>query len=121
MTGASTTCRIRRQDDRRRRVENLHVDPRYLIRAYMAGAIPRSGGGVCGHRHGPDRAAALVGSCSSRSVLMLYLLGFDLPDRGLYACAAGRDRSTPGFTWGGVLRNWTLVFSGISRGIDGLP
>lgn len=83
-----------------------------LIRAYMAGAILalaaafavsitiNTGNALAGSLLFP------VGFC------MLYLLGFDLLT-GVFTLAplAVIDRR-PGATWGGVFRNWTLVFFG---------
>lgn len=83
-----------------------------LIRAYMAGAILalaaafavsitiNTGNALAGSLLFP------VGFC------MLYLLGFDLLT-GVFTLAplAVIDRR-PGATWGGVLRNWSLVFFG---------
>ncbi|MBG0871906.1 formate/nitrite transporter family protein [Burkholderia cenocepacia] len=83
-----------------------------LIRAYMAGAILalaaafavsitiNTGNALAGSLLFP------VGFC------MLYLLGFDLLT-GVFTLAplAVIDRR-PGATWGGVFRNWTLVFLG---------
>ncbi|MCB1618608.1 MAG: formate/nitrite transporter family protein, partial [Pseudomonadales bacterium] len=83
-----------------------------LIRAYMAGAIlalaaafavtvtVNTGNALVGALLFP------VGFC------MLYLLGFDLLT-GVFTLAplAVMDKR-PGATWGGVMRNWTLVFLG---------
>ncbi|MFL6662922.1 MAG: formate/nitrite transporter family protein [Rhizobacter sp.] len=83
-----------------------------LIRAYMAGAIlalsaafavtitVNTGNALVGALLFP------VGFC------MLYLLGFDLLT-GVFTLVplAVFDRR-PGATWGGVMRNWTLVFFG---------
>ena len=83
-----------------------------LIRAFMAGAIlalaavfavtitVQTGNALLGAVLFP------VGFC------MLYLLGFDLLT-GVFVLAplAVWDRR-PGVTWGGVLRNWGLVFTG---------
>ena len=91
----------------------LLMSPRdTLIRAYMAGAIlalaaafavtvtVNTGNALVGALLFP------VGFC------MLYLLGFDLLT-GVFTLAplAVMDKR-PGATWGGVMRNWTLVFLG---------
>ena len=83
-----------------------------VIRAYMAGAIlalaafmavtiiTQTGMPIVGASFFP------VGFC------MLYLLGFDLLT-GVFTLAplAVLDKR-PGATWGGVMRNWGLVFTG---------
>jgi formate/nitrite transporter len=83
-----------------------------IIRAYMAGAILALAAAfavqVTVQTGVPLIGAILfpVGFC------MLYLLGFDLLT-GVFVLAplAVWDKR-PGCTWGGVLRNWTLVFFG---------
>lgn len=83
-----------------------------LIRAYMAGATLALAAvfavTVTVQTGEPLLGAVLfpVGFC------MLYLLGFDLLT-GVFVLAplAVWDRR-PGITWGGVLRNWGLVFVG---------
>ncbi|KAB2850529.1 MAG: formate/nitrite transporter family protein [Hyphomicrobiaceae bacterium] len=83
-----------------------------LIRAYMAGAILALAAAfavtVSTNTGQPLLGALLfpVGFC------LLYLLGFDLLT-GVFTLAplAVLD-ARPGATWGGVLRNWTLVFVG---------
>lgn len=83
-----------------------------VIRAYMAGAILALSAAfavtVTVQTGNPLIGAMLfpVGFC------MLYLLGFDLLT-GVFTLAplAVLDRR-PGCTWGGVLRNWALVFCG---------
>ncbi|WP_294639375.1 formate/nitrite transporter family protein [uncultured Aquabacterium sp.] len=83
-----------------------------LIRAYMAGAILALAAAfavsVSVNTGNPLVGALLfpVGFC------MLYLLGFDLLT-GVFTLAplAVLDRR-PGATWGGVMRNWGLVFAG---------
>ena len=83
-----------------------------LIRAYMAGAILALAAAfavsVNVNTGNPLIGALLfpVGFC------MLYLMGFDLLT-GVFTLAplAVFDRR-PGATWGGVMRNWGLVFVG---------
>lgn len=83
-----------------------------LIRAYMAGAIlalaaafavtitVQTGNHLIGSLLFP------VGFC------MLYLLGFDLLTGVFTLCPLAVMDGRPGVTWGGVMRNWTLVFFG---------
>ena len=83
-----------------------------VIRAYMAGAILALAAGfavtITVQTGNPLVGALLfpVGFC------MLYLLGFDLLT-GVFTLAplAVLDKR-PGCTWGGVMRNWWLVFIG---------
>src|SRR5574343_2048424 len=83
-----------------------------LVRSYMAGAILALAAAfaitVNVNTGNPLIGALLfpVGFC------MLYLLGFDLLT-GVFTLAplAVMDKR-PGATWGGVMRNWTLVFVG---------
>jgi len=83
-----------------------------VIRAYMAGAILALAAGFAvtiNVQTGNPLVGALlfpVGFC------MLYLLGFDLLT-GVFTLAplAVLDKR-PGCTWGGVMRNWWLVFIG---------
>lgn len=83
-----------------------------VIRAYMAGAIlalaaafavtitVQTGNALVGAILFP------VGFC------MLYLLGFDLLTGVFTLCPLAVLDKRPGCTWGGVFRNWTLVFIG---------
>lgn len=83
-----------------------------LIRAYMAGAILALSAAfavsITVNTGNPLVGALLfpVGFC------MLYLLGFDLLT-GVFTLAplAVLDKR-PGATWAGVMRNWSLVFTG---------
>ncbi len=83
-----------------------------FIRSYMAGAILSLAAAfavsVSVNTGNPLLGALLfpVGFC------MLYLLGFDLLT-GVFTLAplAVFDKR-PGATWGGVMRNWGLVFTG---------
>lgn len=83
-----------------------------LIRAFMAGAtlaLAAAFAVTINVQTGQPLAGAIlfpVGFC------MLYLLGFDLLT-GVFVLAplAVWDKR-PGCTWGGVLRNWGLVFTG---------
>jgi len=83
-----------------------------VIRAYMAGAIlalaafmavtiiTQTGMPIVGASFFP------VGFC------MLYLLGFDLLTGVFVLCPLAVIDRRPGCTWGGVARNWMLVFLG---------
>jgi len=83
-----------------------------LIRAYMAGAILALAAWMAvtiNTQLGiPIVAAAFfpVGFC------MLYLMGFDLLTGVFVLCPLAVIDKRPGCTWGGVMRNWTLVFFG---------
>ena len=83
-----------------------------LIRAYMAGAILALAAAfavtVTVNTGNPLLGAVLF----PVGFIMLYLLGFDLLT-GVFTLAplAVLDKR-PGATWGGVMRNWTLVFFG---------
>ncbi|MCK6407050.1 MAG: formate/nitrite transporter family protein [Rhodocyclaceae bacterium] len=83
-----------------------------LIRAYMAGAILALAAAfavtVTVQTGQPLLGAVLfpVGFC------MLYLLGFDLLTGVFTLCPLAVWDKRPGVTWGGVLRNWSLVFTG---------
>ncbi len=83
-----------------------------LIRAYMAGAILALAAAfavtVTVQTGQPLVGAMLfpVGFC------MLYLLGFDLLTGVFTLCPLAVWDKRPGVTWGGVFRNWGLVFTG---------
>jgi len=83
-----------------------------LIRAYMAGAILALAAWMAvtiNTQLGiPIVAAAFfpVGFC------MLYLMGFDLLTGVFVLCPLAVIDKRAGCTWGGVLRNWGLVFIG---------
>lgn len=83
-----------------------------LIRSYMAGAILALAAAFAvtiSVNTGSALAAALlfpVGFC------MLYLLGFDLLTGVFTLAPLAVIARRPGMTWGGVLRNWALVFTG---------
>jgi formate/nitrite transporter len=83
-----------------------------LIRAYMAGAILALAAWMAVTINSqlgiPVVAAAFfpVGFC------MLYLMGFDLLTGVFVLCPLAVIDKRPGCTWGGVLRNWGLVFIG---------
>jgi formate transporter len=83
-----------------------------LIRAYMAGAILALAAAFAVSIT-INTGNALVGSLLFPvGFCMLYLLGFDLLT-GVFTLAplAVLD-GRPGATWGGVMRNWSLVFIG---------
>ncbi len=83
-----------------------------LIRAYMAGAILALSAAfavsVNVNTGNPLIGALLfpVGFC------MLYLLGFDLLTGVFTVVPLAVLDKRPGATWGGVMRNWSLVFLG---------
>ena len=83
-----------------------------LIRAYMAGAILALAAAfavtVTVQTGQPLVGAILfpVGFC------ILYLLGFDLLTGVFTLCPLAVWDKRPGVTWGGVFRNWGLVFTG---------
>src|SRR5919106_398136 len=83
-----------------------------VIRAYMAGAILALAAAFAvtiNVQTGiPIVGAALfpVGFC------ILYLLGFDLLTGVFVLAPLALIDKRPGVTWGGVLRNWGLVFTG---------
>lgn len=83
-----------------------------LIRAYMAGAILALAAAFAvtiAVNTGQFLVGALlfpVGFC------MLYLLGFDLLTGVFTLAPLAVIARRPGCTWGGVLRNWALVFVG---------
>jgi formate/nitrite transporter len=83
-----------------------------LIRAYMAGAtlaLAAAFAVTITVQTGEPLAGAMlfpVGFC------LLYLLGYDLLTGVFVLCPLAVWDKRPGCTWGGVLRNWGLVFVG---------
>ncbi|TIX51228.1 formate/nitrite transporter family protein [Alteraurantiacibacter aquimixticola] len=83
-----------------------------LIRAYMAGAtlaLAAAFAVTINVQTGEPLAGAVlfpVGFC------LLYLLGYDLLTGVFVLCPLAVWDRRPGCTWGGVLRNWGLVFVG---------
>ncbi|MBS7668684.1 formate/nitrite transporter family protein [Croceicoccus gelatinilyticus] len=83
-----------------------------LIRAYMAGAILALAAAFAvtiNVQTGQPLAGAVlfpVGFC------MLYLLGYDLLTGVMVLAPLAVWAKRPGCTWGGVFRNWGLVFTG---------
>ena len=83
-----------------------------VIRAFMAGAILSLAAAfavtINVHTGQPLAGAILfpVGFC------LLYLMGFDLLTGVLMLSPLALIDRRPGVTWGGVLRNWGLVFLG---------
>lgn len=83
-----------------------------LIRAYMAGAILTLAAAmavtITVQTGSPLLGAAFfpIGFC------MLYLLGFDLLTGVFMLTPLAWLDKRPGVTWGGILRNWGLVFVG---------
>lgn len=83
-----------------------------LIRAYMAGAILALAAAfavsVTVNTGNPLLGALLF----PVGFAMLYLLGFDLLTGVFTLCPLAVLDRRPGATWGGVMRNWSLVFLG---------
>lgn len=83
-----------------------------LVRAYMAGAtlaLAAAFAVTINVQTGQPLAGAVlfpVGFC------MLYLLGYDLLTGVFVLCPLAVWDKRPGCTWGGVMRNWGLVFAG---------
>ena len=83
-----------------------------LVRAYMAGAtlaLAAAFAVTINVQTGQPLAGAIlfpVGFC------MLYLLGYDLLTGVFVLCPLAVWDKRPGCTWGGVFRNWGLVFCG---------
>ncbi|WP_066555067.1 formate/nitrite transporter family protein [Croceicoccus bisphenolivorans] len=83
-----------------------------LVRAYMAGAtlaLAAAFAVTINVQTGQPLAGAVlfpVGFC------MLYLLGYDLLTGVMVLCPLAVWAKRPGCTWGGVFRNWGLVFTG---------
>jgi formate/nitrite transporter len=83
-----------------------------LIRSYMAGAtlaLAAAFAVTINVQTGQPLAGAIlfpVGFC------LLYLLGYDLLTGVFVLCPLAVWDKRPGCTWGGVMRNWTLVFIG---------
>ena len=83
-----------------------------LIRAYMAGAtlaLAAAFAVTITVQTGEPLAGAIlfpVGFC------LLYLLGYDLLTGVFVLCPLAVWDKRPGCTWGGVVRNWGLVFTG---------
>jgi formate/nitrite transporter len=83
-----------------------------LIRAYMAGAILALAAAFA------VTIAVNTGNFLVASILfpvgfcMLYLLGFDLLTGVFTLAPLAVIAKRPGCTWGGVFRNWGLVFTG---------
>ena len=83
-----------------------------LIRSYMAGAtlaLAAAFAVTINVQTGQPLAGAVlfpVGFC------LLYLLGYDLLTGVFVLCPLAVWDKRPGCTWGGVLRNWGLVFCG---------
>ena len=83
-----------------------------LIRAYMAGAtlaLAAAFAVTINVQTGQPLAGAIlfpVGFC------LLYLLGYDLLTGVFVLCPLAVWDKRPGCTWGGVMRNWGLVFTG---------
>ena len=83
-----------------------------LIRSYMAGAtlaLAAAFAVTINVQTGEPLAGAIlfpVGFC------LLYLLGYDLLTGVFVLCPLAVWDKRPGCTWGGVMRNWGLVFTG---------
>jgi len=83
-----------------------------LIRSYMAGAILALAAAFA-VTVTVDSGSALVGAILFPvGFIMLYLLGFDLLTGVFTLVPLAVFDKRPGATWGGVMRNWSLVFVG---------
>jgi formate/nitrite transporter len=111
----SRAGRFREEGHRFRRVEGFHGDQGQLhqgLYGYMAGAILALAAAfavtVTQSTGQPIVGALLfpVGFC------MLYLLGYDLLTGVVVLTPLALWDRRPGVTWGGVLRNWGIVFVG---------
>ena len=83
-----------------------------LIRAFMAGAtlaLAAAFAVTINVQTGQPLAGAVLFPVG---FVMLYLLGFDLLTGVFVLCPLAVWDKRPGCTWGGVLRNWGLVFVG---------
>ena len=83
-----------------------------LIRAFMAGAtlaLAAAFAVTINVQTGQPLAGAVLFPVG---FVMLYLLGFDLLTGVFVLCPLAVWDKRPGCTWGGVLRNWALVFTG---------
>ncbi|MBI5255606.1 MAG: formate/nitrite transporter family protein [Burkholderiales bacterium] len=83
-----------------------------LIRAYMAGAILALAAAFA-VTVSVNTGNALVGALLFPvGFCLLYLMGFDLLTGVFTLVPLAVMDKRPGATWGGVMRNWTLVFFG---------
>ena len=83
-----------------------------LIRAFMAGAtlaLAAAFAVTINVQTGQPLAGAVLFPVG---FVMLYLFGFDLLTGVFVLCPLAVFDKRPGCTWGGVMRNWTLVFFG---------
>ena len=83
-----------------------------LIRAFMAGAMLALAAAFAvtiNVQTGQPLAGAVLFPVG---FAMLYLFGFDLLTGVFVLCPLAVFDKRPGCTWGGVLRNWGLVFTG---------
>jgi formate/nitrite transporter len=83
-----------------------------LIRSYMAGAtlaLAAAFAVTINVQTGEPLAGAILFPVG---FVMLYLFGFDLLTGVFVLCPLAVFDRRPGCTWGGVLRNWGLVFTG---------
>ena len=83
-----------------------------LIRAFMAGAtlaLAAAFAVTINVQTGQPLAGAVLFPVG---FAMLYLFGFDLLTGVFVLCPLAVFDKRPGCTWGGVMRNWTLVFFG---------
>ncbi|WP_338445079.1 formate/nitrite transporter family protein [Pelagerythrobacter marensis] len=83
-----------------------------LIRAFMAGATLALAAAFAITITVQTGDALLGAVLFPVGFVMLYLLGFDLLTGVFVLCPLAVWDKRPGCTWGGVLRNWGLVFTG---------
>src|SRR4051812_719659 len=80
-----------------------------IIRAYMAGAILALAAAFAVTIN-VNTGVSIVGSAMFPvRFCMRYLFGFDLMAGGVVLCPLAVSDKRPGVTFGGVLRNWSLV------------
>ena len=94
--GLSGTFGICDQDGGRRRIQDLHVHPRYGDPRLHGGRDPRTGRRVRRHGHGPDRLSDHRRDPVSGRLLHAVSAGLRPADRRLRADAAGADRQASG-------------------------
>ena len=83
-----------------------------LIRGYMAGAILALAAFMAVTINSQLGIPLVAASFFPIGFCMLYLMGFDLLTGVFVLCPLAVIDKRPGCTWGGVARNWTLVFFG---------
>ena len=83
-----------------------------VIRAYMAGATLALAAYMAVTINSQLGIPVIGAAFFPVGFIMLYLLGFDLLTGVFVLCPLAVIDRRPGCTWGGVMRNWTLVFIG---------